>query len=288
MRYYNQNDYGSVKYDRPNTSKVETVKTSGCGVCCSAMVFNNLADKELYSVKEMAKFSLSCGARDNSGTNLNVLLKALCKKHKEFTFKTTNSEVDLINHLKSGGMAICNQGDKYNVFSSAGHFVVAYRMSGNNIEVLDPQMYPGKYDSYSRPKRIIKKTANGCIVSKTEIARATQDRSPAYFLVKYSKPKIKVPTVEKCGCKAGDVIALTRVRGCYKGYGSDSGRKLVKNMTADGRKHCTSNKGEAYYKPGTKVTVLQIKKISSGNIWIKTPSCYICIYDDKYGKMFKK
>ena len=110
-------------------------------------------------------------------------------KHKDFKFTTTNDENEVIKHLKSGGMAIANQGDEYNVFSTNGHFVVLSRMNGNNIEVLDPQMYDGKYDAYSRPKRIVKKTATGCIVSKTELSKATQDRSPAYFLITYTKPK---------------------------------------------------------------------------------------------------
>ena len=30
MFYYNQMDYENIKYDNPSTSKVETIKTSGC------------------------------------------------------------------------------------------------------------------------------------------------------------------------------------------------------------------------------------------------------------------
>lgn len=187
MYYYNQNDYPSVKYDRPSTSVVETVKSSGCGVCAACIVFNNLAGKELYSVSKMAKFSLDNGARDNSGTNMNTLLKALCKANPSFSFTTSTSESELVKHLKNGGVAIINQGDAYNLFSTAGHFVIAYKMSGSNIEILDPQMYDGKYDAYSRPKRIVKKTTNGCIVSQSEIGKATSDRNPAYFLVSIKK-----------------------------------------------------------------------------------------------------
>lgn len=182
MYYYNQNNYGSVPYPRPS-DKSATVKSGGCGVCSACMVMNNLAGKELYSVRQMAEFSIKNGARDNAGTNVKTLLSALCKANPDFSYKTSNSSLDLVNHLKKGGMAICNQGDVYNVFSTAGHFVVAYRMSGNNIEVLDPQMYSGKYDAYRRPQRIVKKTEHGCIVSVKEMVRATADRSPAYFLI---------------------------------------------------------------------------------------------------------
>ncbi len=187
MYYYNQNNYQSVKYDRPSTSVVETVKSSGCGVCAACIIFNNLAGKELYSVSEMARFSINNGARDNSGTDMNTLLKALCKANPSFSFTASTSETELVKHLKKGGMAVVNQGDAYNLFSTAGHFVAAYKMSGSNIEILDPQMYDGKYDAYSRPQRIVKKTTNGCIVSQSEIGKATADRNPAYFLVSIKK-----------------------------------------------------------------------------------------------------
>ena len=187
--YYNQNNYSGVSYDNPNTAKKETVASGGCGVCSAAMVVNNLAGKELYTIPQMAAFSLKTKARDNSGTNMVTLLNALLKANKGFSYTTTGSEDKLIAHLKKGGMAIANQGDRYNVFSTAGHFVVCVRMVGNNIEVYDPSMYAGKYDRSPRPQRIIKKTDRGCIVSRAEIDKATQDRKLAYYLVSYTKPK---------------------------------------------------------------------------------------------------
>ncbi len=140
MFYYNQNDYSNVKYDRANTAKVETVATSGCGPVAACIAVNNLIGRELFTVASMAKFSLDNGARDSSGTNLNTLLKAICNKYKNFSLKTTNDENAVVAHIKKGGVAISNQGDAYNVFSTAGHFVVLYKMNGSNIDVLDPQM----------------------------------------------------------------------------------------------------------------------------------------------------
>ena len=65
MFYYNQMDYENIKYDNPSTSKVETIKASGCGVCAPCIAVNNLVGSELYSVSRMTKLSLDCGARDN-------------------------------------------------------------------------------------------------------------------------------------------------------------------------------------------------------------------------------
>lgn len=284
--YYNQNNYTNISYDNPSTSKKETIATSGCGVCSACMTLNNLCGKELYTVSEMAKFSLSNSCRDNSGTNVEKLLTALCKKNKNFSFTVTDSEDNLVAHLKKGGIAIANQGDKYNVFSTAGHFVVAYKMDGNNIEVLDPQMYSGKYDAYQRPQRIVKKTSTGCIVSVTQMGKATADRAKAYFLVTYTKPKtiVKAPTI-----KTGS-YTLTNERGIYKGVGANSGRKKVKDLTSMGKKYATSKKAnaDAYLKAKTPVTISETKLASSGNLWAKIPSGWFCVWEKDKNKKFVK
>lgn len=276
MFYYNQLDYPNVNYDRPGTSKIETVATSGCGVCTAAMIFNNLVGKELYTVKQMAEFSVKNGARGDNGTIMSVLLEALCKKNKNFSYTTTSDEAKLVSHLKAGGMAAVNQGDSYDVFSSAGHFVVAYKMNGSNIEILDPYMYDGKYSRGKRPDRIVKKTTYGCIVSKSEISKATADRSPSYYLVTYKKPSDK-PTV-----KAGDKVVFTDTRKCYKGYGSKTGAYKINELTAFG------SDDTATRRKNTTATVTAVKTLSSGNVWIEykinTHKVYSCIYDKKTNK----
>ena len=252
MYYYNQNNYGSVKYDNPSTDKIETVATGGCGVCSACMVINNLAGKELYTVAQMARFSLSHGARDNSGTNEAKLLDELCKANKGFSWKRSSSVDELVNHLKAGGMAICNQGDAYNVFSTAGHFVVADKMDGSNIDVLDPQMSSTKYDKYNRPQRIVKKTKYGCVVSKAEMAKACQDRTIRYYLVTYKGIKInnggsnKVSKYGNAAMKSAqktyaDSDLTEKVgavgkgeRVCYLGTGE--GRPMIAYQTSKGYK----------------------------------------------------
>lgn len=285
MFYYNQNDYANVKYDRANTATIETVATSGCGPVAACIAVNNLAGKELFTVASMAKFSLDNGARDSSGTNLNTLLKAICSKYKDFSLTTTNDENAVVAHLKKGGAAISNQGDAYNVFSTAGHFVVLYKMNGSNIEVLDPQMYAGKYDAYSRPQRIVKKTTNGCVVSVSELAKATADRSPAHFLLSYSKPKSTAPAAPSF--KAGNVYTLTTNVNVRKGAGTDYSIKKYKELTADGKKNAVTKLSfaNAVLKKGTRVTAQQVIKVGN-DIWLKIPSGYIAVYykGDTYAK----
>lgn len=252
LYYYNQTDYPNIAYDNPNTSKKENISTSGCGPVAACIAVNTLAGKELYTVSKMAKLSLSCGARDNSGTNLKTLLDEICFVNKDFKYTTTTDENKVVSHLKSGGMAIVNQGDVYNVFSTAGHFVVAYRMSGSNIEILDPQMYSGKYDSYSRPKRIVKKTSTGCIVSTKELGKATADRNPAYFLISYT-PK-KKPVYNK-----GSRYILT------------ADVNLWDSPT-------TTGKIIGGLKKNTVLSCHGVSTDSPGNIWVKIPSGYVPVY----------
>lgn len=271
MYYYNQMDYANVPYEYKGNGK--TVKTSGCGPCSACIVINSLMGRELFTVSSMAKFSIDNGARDSSGTNMNTLLKAICKKYTDFSFTATNDESKLIAHIKSGGMAICNQGDSYNVFSTGGHFVVAYRMSYDNIEILDPQMYDGKYDAYNRPDRIVKKTANGCIVSSSEMGKATADRSPAYYLITYTKP-VK-PIYNK-----GSNYKLTAYINVWTKPTTASSIKKVKDLTADGKKHASSTdpNANATLVTGTVVSALGVSTDTAGNIWLEIPSGFIPVY----------
>lgn len=184
--YYNQKYYSDVKYDNLSTSGIESIASSGCGVCSVAMVVNNMAGKQLCSVASLARFSVANGGRDSGGTNMYALLSAVCKANTHFSYKVTGDKQALLNHLKSGKMAIINQGDSYSVFSNGGHFVVAYKAVENNIEVFDPLVYDGKYTSGVKATRVIGATSRGCIVSIDEVVKATCDRNPGYFLIYYS------------------------------------------------------------------------------------------------------
>lgn len=180
--YYNQRNYSNIKYPSKNHPNA-TISSSGCGVCSVAICINTLAQKELYTISSLTKLALNSGAREAEGTNVSTLLKAINKEHNEFTFSTTNYESVLYNHLKNGGLAIANQGDAYNVFSSQGHFVACVGIENNYIKVYDVYMYDGKYSQSPRNKRIIKPLNYGCVVSLTEIDKACGDRNPSYYLI---------------------------------------------------------------------------------------------------------
>lgn len=275
MFYYNQCDYSKITYPSSGHPKA-TIKSGGCGVVSTLILVNNLAGKELYTVQSMRDLAIKSGARVAEGTAVYVLLNAVKKAYRGFSYTTTSSEADLIKHLKAGGMAIVHQGNDYNVFSSAGHYVTAVSMNGDNIEIYDPYMYTGKYSSSPRSSRIVKKTKYGCVVSKSEINKATADRSPSYYLVTYKEPSNK-PAV-----KVGDKVTFTDTRKCYKGYGSATGAYKINELTAFGSDDVATRR------KNTTANVTAVKTLASGNVWIEyklnNHKVYSCIYDKKTNK----
>ena len=277
LYFYNQNNYDNVAYNKPDGTKA-TVKSGGCGVCSACIVFNTLAQKELYSVAAMAKFSISHKARTNNGTDEKALLKALCEANKGFSYKTSNDVKELVKHLKNGGMAICNQGSAYNVFSTSGHYVVAYGLDGGNIKVADPSYTATKYDKYNRPKRIVSKTSYGCIVKPAEMKKATADRDPSYYLVSYKGKKNK-PAV-----KIGKAYYFSTEPYCYK----DTTKKNVYLINEISNLTCAE---KARLQRGTKVKPLTVQEVN-GNVWItfekKKKTVYALVYNYEKDKAYIK
>lgn len=278
LYYYNQLNYGNYSYNKPNGTSA-TIKSGGCGVVSATIVFDTLAQKALYTPVTMARFSILKGARTNNGTDETTLLNALCKANKGFTWRGTRDVDELVKHLQNGGMAICNQGSAYNVFSTQGHYVVAWRMDGNNIEVVDPSNTKTKYLLYKRPSRTVKRTSYGCIVKPSEMKKATADRYPSYYLVSYEGAE------KEMDIKAGDKVTLTNNNVCYK----EANKKNPYTISEISQFCCDL---KAQVKKGSKRTVKAVDKLKDGNIWLKIEvndkAVYIIAYDKKKNQWYIK
>lgn len=252
MYYYNQNDYSDLTYNKPNGEKA-TIASGGCGVVSACIAVNNACGKELYTVKQMRDLAQSCGARINNGTDIDKLLKAVCKAHPAFSYKATQLNNDLLAHLKNGGKAVINQGDVYNVFSTAGHFVAAVQLFDNDVvDVYDPQMYSGKYQQYQRPSRIQMATKYGARVKINEISKATADRNPCYWLITYTQPQTEY-IIGKSFKSKKDLYV----------YASPNGRRCkISDVT---QYKCDSM---ATLPKGTNISVAEIKTVNN-KIWIR-------------------
>lgn len=83
---------------------------------------------------------------------------------------------------------------------------------------------------------------------------------------------------------------ITNVRGIYNGWGAETKRKKVSQISEYARNHavCKKNNAEAFLEAGTKVTLGDLRILESGNLWAKIPSGYICIWEEDKKKLFIK
>ena len=102
---------------------------------------------------------------------------------------------------------------------------------------------------------------------------------------KFKGTIINAPTVTK-----GKTYKLTAKCKVYKNFGTDSGAKKVSQLTADGRKNAYKKGANdtAILKKRTKVTVKNVKRLSSGNLWIEIPSGFILIWNAKKKALYIK
>ena len=263
------------------------IYTSGCGVCASLMVLHNFGFTSLDTVAWTQK-CLLMGARSADGTDMDKVA-AYLEKHYSIVSKRVKTATELKKHLKSGGKAIvCVSGGGKQLFSNGGHYVYVGGLDkAGNLIVLDPYWYDGKFTMIANRRKYTKvKNAREVYVQPAALA---SDISGIWLFtnakggktvyaesdVNYKKAAPKAPTV-----KPGTYIT-TSVRGIYKGAGAATGRKKVKDLTADGRRHATSSKSkaDAMFRAGTTITVLETKLLSTGNLWARCPSGWLCIWE---------
>lgn len=188
MKYFNQNNYPNALYPSPTAPKA-TIKSGGCGATSMAMIVSNSTNK-VVDPPTMAKFAIQKGARVSGGTDMRVLSTAINKEYG-LKVKTTNDEKELLNHLKSGGMAIANVGGNRSgwigVFSDVGHYVVVAKAEGNTVFVLDPGYYTGKFNKVGRKGKVTV-SGNFCKCDISVLGKDTENRSPSYYL--FSKKEV--------------------------------------------------------------------------------------------------
>lgn len=152
MIYFNQRDYANIPYPAPGYEQA-TIKTSGCGPTCFAMLIANKFNKT-YTVQQAAKFALESGARVSGGTDMDILLKAASKA---FSLKYERkagiaSALSAVRYNKA--FCIANVG-KSGLFSDSGHYVLIVDVGQVYLSVLDPYLYDGKFSKPGRQGKVI-------------------------------------------------------------------------------------------------------------------------------------
>ena len=183
MIYYNQNDYEHVLYPsqvRPQS----TIKSSGCGVCSASMVVENMTEHKL-SVEECAKISMECGARANTGTDMDVLAPVICEKFG-LNFEATDDKELVLDFLNNNrGMVIANPGGDreghVGLFTTSGHYIVLAEARQRTVRVLDPNLKPTSFDREGRRGMVFVDGINiYCDIDV--VVEDCLNRSPAFYM----------------------------------------------------------------------------------------------------------
>lgn len=151
--YYSQADsrWASHPYTGPNgQNSNKTVKSSGCGPTCAAMVVSSC--KETITPDKMCDYSKSWGCRASSGTATSLFPKVGSKWGIEH--KSLNSAQATLDACKNGWFVVllCHQG----LFCNGGHFVLAVGADGDKIQIYDPYYYSSKIERWNKSGQVTK------------------------------------------------------------------------------------------------------------------------------------
>lgn len=141
--YYSQSDSRWANHPYPAAGAAyanKTVKSSGCGPTCAAMVVS--ACKETVYPDKMCDIARQNGYRLPGGT-ANNFFSFIAKKYG-IEFKTLSSSFETLQAVKDGYQVIilCGAG----LWTSGGHFILAVGADGDNIEIYDSYIWSGKFN----------------------------------------------------------------------------------------------------------------------------------------------
>lgn len=147
--YYNQADsrWASHPYTAPGYENA-TCKSSGCGPTCAAMVVSSC--KEIIYPDQMCDISKENGYRVSGGTSDG--LYTYIANRWGIEMKRLSSSYEAHQACKEGYFVIiaCRAG----LWTTGGHFILAVGATDSDIEIYDPYLYNGKFDTSSRRGKV--------------------------------------------------------------------------------------------------------------------------------------
>lgn len=188
MLYVNQLEYPHLKYNHnvahggPPEGR-DSVKTSGCGLCCASMVVDQLTDQSL-PIEECVRLSEENGASQEIGTSMKIFGNVLADRYG-LDFSYTKDVEEAIAHLQKGGRVIALVGgdreDYVGLFTKRAHYILLLSYDGEEFCVLDPAFSDTKYTEEGRVGRVrIDKPF--LYSSKEEMMLATEAQGIRYYL----------------------------------------------------------------------------------------------------------
>lgn len=189
MLYVNQLEYPHLKYNHnmANGGPPEgrnSVKTSGCGLCCASMLVDQLTADKSLPIEDCVRLSEEKGANMGLGTSMKVLGPVLADMYN-WNFSTTNDVDEVIAHLRNGGrVAALVGGDRegyVGLFTVRTHYILLIAFDGKEFCILDPSLSDTKFDEEGRQGRV-RVDHPFVYTSKEEIVLATEAQDTRYYL----------------------------------------------------------------------------------------------------------
>lgn len=181
LTYYSQADsrWATKLYTSTN-NKTQTMKSSACGPTCSAMVVSSAKGAILPTT--LASLSVDNGYRTaNSGTAWAFYpFVADYFGFKEY-YKTDdfNKAMTYLSQKNAVGSSkyyiICSCGS--GLFTSSGHYIVLANLNGDTIQVMDPYLYNGKFNTASRRNANVEVKGTSAYVSKENFKKYANAKS---------------------------------------------------------------------------------------------------------------
>lgn len=263
LTYYSQADsrWASKLYTS-TSNKTQTMKSSACGPTSAAMVVSSAKGAILPTT--LAQLSVDNGYRTaNSGTAWAFYpfiadYFGFKEYHKTNDF---NKAMTYLSQKNAKGTSkyyiICSCGS--GLFTSGGHYIVLASLDNNVIQVMDPYLYEGKFNTASRKNAQVQVKGTSAYVTRANFEKYANAKS---FWV-FSNDKGNEATYNQ-------VSKPTNTKKSTKTTTTKSTKSKVKNTVGKKKKlriKCTlykskNLKGKKYtYKKNTTVKVL--KNISS-------------------------
>lgn len=167
MLFVNQRDYPDMKY-RTRTDVPEdpygqntTVKTSACGLASAMMALDRLypSNDVKFTMEDALNLSYEVGANHGYGTDAKLFYPAFAARFG-LEYEATNDVEAVRDCLRTGGTAIALVADRsdagyVSAFTHSEHYVVLTSVSRDGrYEVLDPNLYDGKFEEEGREGKV--------------------------------------------------------------------------------------------------------------------------------------
>ena len=154
LTYYSQIDsrWSNKMYSSVGDSS-QTIGTSGCGPTCASMVVT--ATKGAITPDTMADLFVKYGYRSSNNGTYWSAFRAIADEFN-IGYQETSDVERALQLLQSKNYVVASVGN--GLFTTGGHFILLTRVQDNVIEIYDPYLYAGKFETSTRRG---KATVNG-------------------------------------------------------------------------------------------------------------------------------